>query len=197
MKLTRVSASSRSEFNYRRNAKGDCVLVDGAQPLEAEKTCAWNEPFWYDRTAYRKVPHSKCEGGLQLDKGARHVCPGHSTRGGLFWATMATLPFGIAALGAVWWSRRRSGGGKGRIRLPEPGEPGRSGIVEFLVSVPWFAIGLVGVVAEKVRDLEVPWLSERLRRSRRGGGAGAAGYRSLRLDDSLDAELLGDYDDEL
>ena len=198
--LTQNGTPPRSEFNHKRNAQGDCVLVEGAQPLEAEKTCAWNEPFWFDRTAYRKVPHSKCEGGLQLDKGSRHVCPGHSTRGGLFWATMATLPFGIAALAAVWWSRRRAGGGKGRIRLPEPGEPGRSSALEFLVSVPWFLIGVVGVVVEKVRDLEVPWLSERLRSRRRragGGGGGGGGYRSVRLDDSLDAELLGDYDDDL
>jgi hypothetical protein len=131
----------------------------------------------------RKVPHSKCEGGLQLDKGPAHVCPGHSRRGGLFWATIAVLPFGLAALAAFWWNRRRSG--KGRIRLPEPGEPGRSGVVEFLVSVPWFLIGIVGVAIERLRDIELPFVG---RRNRRGG------YRSLRLD--MDAELLADYDDD-
>ncbi|GAA6008486.1 vacuolar protein sorting/targeting protein 10 [Rhodotorula paludigena] len=176
------------EFNYKRNTRGECVLTEGAQPLESDKTCTIHDPFWYDRTAYRKIPHSKCEGGLQLDKGPRHLCPGRSARGGFFWATIAVLPFGIAALAAVWWTRRR--GGKGRIRLPEPGEPGRSGFVDFLISVPWFVVGVVGVVVEKVRDIEVPWLSNRLRRNRRGG------YRSLRLEDDVGAELLTDYDDD-
>ncbi|BGO96427.1 putative Signal sequence binding protein [Rhodotorula toruloides ATCC 204091] len=171
------------EFNYKRNARGECVLVEGAQPLESDQTCAWDQPFWYERTSMRKVPHSKCVGGLQLDKGPAHVCPGHSRRGGFFWATIAVLPFGLAALAAFWWNRRRSG--KGRIRLPEPGEPGRSGVVEFLVSVPWFLIGIVGVAIEKLRNIELPFVG---RRNRRGG------YRSLRLD--MDAELLADYDDD-
>ncbi|GAA5827143.1 hypothetical protein JCM3770_007150 [Rhodotorula araucariae] len=177
------------EYNYKRNARGDCVLVEGAQPLEADQTCKVDQAFWYDRTNMRKIPHSKCQGGLQLDKGSRHVCPGISTRGGFFWAMVAVLPFGIAALAAIWWTRRR--GGKGRIRLPEPGEPGRSTIVDVLVSIPWFVVGVAGAVFEKVRDLDIPWLGNRLRRNRRGG------YRNVRLDDALDAELLQDYDDEL
>ncbi|GAA5934219.1 hypothetical protein JCM1841_004702 [Sporobolomyces salmonicolor] len=179
------------EFNHRRDSRGDCVPVPGAAPLEADQTCAWDQPFWYDRTAYRKVPHSKCEGGLALDKGSRHVCAGHSTRGGFFWATIAVLPFGIAALAAVWWARRR-GGGKGRIRLPEPGEGNRSGLAELLISIPWFVVGVVGAVVSYARELEIPWLSDRLRRRN-----SSRGYRSLRLEDAMDAELLGDYDDEL
>ncbi|GAA6042590.1 hypothetical protein JCM8097_003146 [Rhodosporidiobolus ruineniae] len=183
------------EFNYRRDHRGECVLVPGAKPLASEPTCAYDQgPFWYDRTAYRKVPHSKCVGGLDLDKGSRHVCPGRSTRGGLFWATIAVLPFGIAALAAVWWTRRRSSGfGKyGSIRLPEPGEPGRSTAVDILVSIPWFVIGVAGALWERVQEL--PFVRDRMRRRNSRGG-----YRSLRLDDAdLDAQLLGSYgDDEL
>lgn len=150
----------------------------------------------------RRVPHTKCKGGLDLDKGSRHSCPSYvSPKGGFFWATVAVLPFGLAALAAIWWTRRRASGGKyGRIRLPEPGEAGRSPAVDFLVSIPWFVVGVVGAVVEKLREVEVPFLSDRLR-ARRGsrglGGGAGGGYRSLRLDDSLDAELLGDYDDEL
>lgn len=136
----------------------------------------------------RKVPHSTCTGGISLDLGSAHACPGYSSHSWFFWATVFVAPFFIAGLAAVWWSRRR--GGKGRIRLPEPGEGGNSGLVDVLVSVPWFIIGVVGVVVAYVRTVEIPWLSDTLRRSSRDG----SGYRTVRLDD--DAALLRDYDDE-
>lgn len=123
-----------SEFNYKRDARGVCVLVEGAKPLEADQTCKRDQQFWYDRTNLRKIPHSKCEGGLALDRGYQHACPGRQGRGWLFWLTMTVAPFLFAALAAVWWTRRRSGKG-GRIRLPEPGE-GNSGVVDLLLSVP-------------------------------------------------------------
>ncbi|GAA6014077.1 hypothetical protein JCM10207_000230 [Rhodosporidiobolus poonsookiae] len=183
------------EFNYKRNARGDCVLVDGAQPLASDATCPYGQPFWYDRTAYRRIPHTKCKDGVALDKGSRHTCPGAGARGGFFWATIAVLPFGIAALAAVWWHRRKSSR-YGKIRLPTPGEPGRSSAVDILVSIPYFAVGLIGALVEKVRDINIPWLSDKLRGQRRGRGYGD--YRSLRLDDdSIGAELLDDYEDEL
>ncbi|KAI5476446.1 signal sequence binding protein [Pseudohyphozyma bogoriensis] len=174
------------EFNYKRDARDQCVLVDGAQPLASEETCSWDQPFWYERTNMRKIPHSTCEGGLTLDRGAEHACPGHSRHGWFFWATITLAPFLIAGLAAVWWTRRRSG--KGRIRLPEPGETSGSGVVDVLVSVPWFVVGVVGAVVAYVREMEIPYVSDRLRRSSRSG------YRSLRLDD--DAELLQDYDSD-
>lgn len=177
-----------SEFNYKRDSRGVCVLVDGAQPLESDSTCTWDQAFWYERTSMRKVPHSTCTGGISLDLGSAHACPGYSSHSWFFWATVFVAPFFIAGLAAVWWSRRR--GGKGRIRLPEPGEGGNSGLVDVLVSVPWFIIGVFGVVVAYVRTVEIPWLSDRLRRSSRDG----SGYRTVRLDD--DAALLRDYDDE-
>jgi hypothetical protein len=195
------------EFNYRLNDKEECVLVPGAKPLpsgSSEEMCfSWDQPFWYERTPYRKIPHSKCIDGLSLDKGSAHVCPGNgnlSNRSGFFWTMVAVLPFGIAGLTAVWWTRRRGGGlsSGGRIRLPEPGEGNRSGLTELLISIPWFLVGAVRVATAKLKDLEIPWLSDRLRRSggRRGGGVGIGSsrnhYRTVRLEDSLDAELLGD-----
>lgn len=121
-----------------------------------------------------------------LDQGSRHACPGHSNHGWFFWTTLTLLPFFIAGLAAVWWSRRR--GGKGRIRLPEVGEGSNSSAVEILVSIPWFVIGVVGAVVAWGKSVEIPWLSDRLRRSSRNG------YRNVHLDD--DAELLRDYDDD-
>lgn len=176
-----------SEFNYKRNDQGTCVLVDGAKPLESDSTCEWDQPFWYERTSVRKVPHSSCEGGLTLDRGSAHACPAFQKRGWFFWATITVAPFIIAGLAAVWWTRRRSG--KGRIRLPEPGEGGRSGLLDVVVSIPWFVVGVVGVVWAYAKEVEIPWVSAWLRaRTSRGG------YRTVRIDD--DAALLRDYDDE-
>ena len=154
-------------------------------PLPADDTCTWDQPFWYDRTNLRKIPHSSCVGGLALHQGSAHACPGISRHGWLFWLTIAIAPFFLAGLAAIFWTRRRSG--KGRIRLPEPGEGGNSGLADVLVSVPWFLIGVVGAVVGWAKEVEIPWLSERLRRGR-------GGYRTLRLDD--DAALLRDYEDD-
>ena len=60
--------------------------------------------------------------------------------------------------------------------------------MEILVSIPWFIIGVVGAVVAWGKSVEIPWLSDRLRRSSRNG------YRNVHLDD--DAELLRDYDDD-
>jgi len=46
-------------------------------------------------------------------------------------------------------------------------------------------IGVVGAVVAWAKDVEIPFLSERLRRNSRSG------YRTVRLDDAMDAELLG------
>ncbi|KAK4055938.1 vacuolar protein sorting/targeting protein PEP1 [Microbotryomycetes sp. JL221] len=179
------------EFNYKRNARGECVLVDGAQPLASDQTCRWNQEFWYERTNYRKVPHSECQGGLQLDKGFSHTCPGHETKSLLFWLSLLIVPILFVGLGWVWYQRRKNGmgvGHLGRIRLPEPGDGSRNQLVEFMLSVPWFIIGVTGVIVAKVRDLEIPYVSNLMRNRNR------TGYRSLRLDE--DAEMLADYDDE-
>lgn len=179
-----------SEFNYKRNAQGKCVLVEGASPLESNDQCTWDQPFWYERTPLRKVPHSKCEGGLALDQGFAHACPGNTSHSFFFWATITIAPFLIAGLAAIWWTRRRGGGG--RIRLPEAGEGGNGNLIEVLASVPWFLIGVIGVVVGYLKELEIPWVSDKIRRKSRSG------YRTLRLDDDaelLQEEGLDDYED--
>lgn len=89
---------------------------------------------------------------------------------------MTILPFLIATLAAIWWSRRR--GGKGRIRLPESlGEGGGAAaatsigrnLLEIAASVPWFLVGVAGVFVGWAKELEIPWLSQRMRRTGRGG----------------------------
>ncbi|SCZ93735.1 BZ3500_MvSof-1268-A1-R1_Chr6-3g08852 [Microbotryum saponariae] len=174
------------EFNYKRDSNGVCQLVDGAAPLPSDSTCAWNQDFWHERTNMRRIPHSECQGGMSLDRGAAHVCPGRSTRGFFFWATLSVVPFLFAGLTALWWTRRRGGHG-GRIRLPEPGDGSNSQLVDLLLSVPWAIVGIVAATASRVREMDIPFISNRLRRRDRSG------YR-LHIDD--DAEVLMDYDED-
>jgi len=170
------------EFNHRRDTSGKCVLVDGAEPLPADDSCAWDQEFWFDRTELRKVPHSSCEGGLQLDRGRQHVCPAARRHGFFWWTTILLAPLMLAALFALWWYRRR--GGRGSIRLSEPTlAPAGDGCLSTLASVPWWLIGMTGAVAGWVNRV----LNDRFT-SRRGG------YRHLAVDD--DAELLAEYDEE-
>lgn len=103
---TCTAADFECEFNYIR--KGDkCVLVDGASPLTPNtiaEQCIGMESDWYDRTEYRKIPFSSCEGGERLDRGTKHACPGlvGIGLGAFFWATVTIVPF-VCAAAAGWW----------------------------------------------------------------------------------------------
>lgn len=127
------------EFNhYRRDGK--CVLVDGATALSVDTTyeqCDGAE-FWYERTAYRKIPYSSCEGGERPDRGARHVCPaiiGIGSHGAFFWMFVALIPFGAAGLAGWWWYKT---GGVGAIRLDEHRAFTQDhSVVGFIASVPF------------------------------------------------------------
>lgn len=169
-----------SEFNHVRNSKGECKLVEGLSPLESEETCSWEDTYWYERTAYRKNPHSKCEGGIRLDRGQRHICSHRRGHGFFYWTSVLIAPFFVAGLFAIWWDRRRSIGRKGRIHLPEPSDFSSSDrpmdkAIGILLSIPWALAGLFHSVRARAMGF--------MPRSRR-----AAGYRNLSLDD--DAELL-------
>lgn len=95
-----------SEFNYAKNANDECVLVPGTTPLPDDDSCKNDEEFWYERTAYRKIPYSSCEGGTRLDRGTGHSCPGFRSHGPLFWWFVILIPFMFTALVAYWYYRR-------------------------------------------------------------------------------------------
>lgn len=173
-----------SEFNHVRNDRGECVLVDGAKPLASEEMCSWDDTYWYERTAYRKSPHSKCEGGQRLDHGTRHLCSHRRGHGFFYWTSVIIAPFFAAGLFAIWWTQKQTGARHGRIHLPDPSDfQGSDSPVRqaagVLLSVPWFLVGIFNAARARIAN--------RLPRSRR-----ANGYRSLSLED--DAELLREDD---
>lgn len=95
-----------SEFNHERDASGECLLVSGLQPLSNDDTCRGDDDYWYDRTAYRKIPHSSCEGGIRIDRGSPHICPGFRAHSAFFWIMVFLLPFGFTSLVGYWYYRR-------------------------------------------------------------------------------------------
>lgn len=171
-----------------RNTDGECVLVEGTQPLPDDDSCRGGAQYWYERTPYQRIPHSSCEDGERPDRGRRHLCPGVSGHGFFFWVFVLIVPFAFTALVATWYYKR-SGLATGTIRLPGDGRPrfgaSDAGVVETLASVPWFVIGIANVafemVAEWVRDATFSL------RSRRG-------YRDVPVDE--DAQILRFADEE-
>lgn len=180
------------EFNYYRDPSGNCVLVEGASSLPIDtldEQCDGIQPFWYERTPYRKIPYSSCEGGERPDRGKQHACPGligGAGISGLFWGSIAILPFACAALAGYWWFSKA--GRPGSIRLGEhrafSGERG-SGALSTLASVPYALIGVTQAGWAWVVQ-RVPFVVDLFARR--------APYRQVPLDD--DAEVLATYDDE-
>ncbi|KAG1747763.1 uncharacterized protein EDB91DRAFT_1245255 [Suillus paluster] len=191
------------EFNYVR--KGDeCVLVQGMTPRASDDSCRNGEDYWYERTAYRKVFYSTCEGGDRIDRGTSHLCPGIKGHSAMFWMMVIMFPFAITALVAWWWYTK-SGLARGRvmftlyvhvlclllmyrtIRLPggEYSHGTGSGALATLASVPWFLLGLAGIAFEYVASsLEAVSMGYRTRR----------GYRDVPVDE--DAQVLRFEDEE-
>ncbi|KZP04862.1 Oligoxyloglucan reducing end-specific cellobiohydrolase [Athelia psychrophila] len=179
-----VASDFECEFNYERTTTGQCELAFGATPLPDDDSCRNGEEYWYERTGYRKIPHSSCEDGDRPDRGHRHVCPGIGAHGFFFWLFVLFVPFAFTAMVGTWYYRR-GGFARGTIRLP--GESSRfdsdSGVMATLASVPWFLVGLAGIAFE--------WVAERVQsvtdvQSRRG-------YRDLPVDE--DAQVLR-FEDE-
>ena len=114
---TCTAADFECEFNHYRDNSGKCVLVEGATALSAmsseEEQCDGYTSTWYERTAYRKIPHSSCQGGDRPDRGKEHSCPGliGSGHGWIFWGSVAILPFAMAGLAGYWWLSKGSRGG--------------------------------------------------------------------------------------
>ncbi|KAI0041822.1 Oligoxyloglucan reducing end-specific cellobiohydrolase [Auriscalpium vulgare] len=175
------------EFNHVRDSSGQCVLVESTTPLPNDDTCRNGEDYWYERTPYRKIPHSTCEDGKRPDRGARHLCPGIKAHGAFFWLFIFTVPFIFTALVAYWYYSK-SGLARGTIRLPGDSRSAfrsDAGLVDTLASVPWYVVGLAGIaweaVASSVHSLALSF------RSRRG-------YRNVPVDE--DAQILRFEDEE-
>lgn len=205
---------SCSEFNHVRNPDGKCVLVSGTEPLPPHDSCRNGEDYWYERTAYRKIPYSTCEDGLALHQGTRHVCPGIRAHGAAFWFFVLVLPFVFTA-SVAWWYYRKSGLARGcvsllspvlgsvakdadsraswswcnrMIRLPgdtRPSFSSDSGFMSTLASVPWFIVGLAGIAWERISSTVEGFATSM--RSRRG-------YRNIPVDE--DAQILRFEDEE-
>ncbi|KAG0144537.1 hypothetical protein CROQUDRAFT_108449 [Cronartium quercuum f. sp. fusiforme G11] len=179
------------DFNYKRDPlTHECVLENGAKPLiNSESNCNWNDTYWYDRTPFRKIPYSSCEGGIELDKGSQHICPASRNHGFFWWTTFVVVPALGVGLGGFWWMRRRAGLSgvrrRGPIALADGGQRRSNGrereIIETIASVPWFLAGVGAAIWGWI--VSKSWI----------GGGNRQGYRQVSLDD--DAELLQDYDD--
>ena len=104
------SLHAPSEFNYYRADNGSCVLHPGTQPRSDDDSCYNDEDYWYERTAYRKIPYSSCEGGKRIDRGTAHICPGIKAHGTFFWLMMFFIPCAFAALAGWWYVRKRARG---------------------------------------------------------------------------------------
>jgi hypothetical protein len=139
------------------------VLVDGAQALSVNtewEQCDGGAQYWYERTAYRKIPYSTCEGGDRPDRGKRHDCPGligGAGLSGLFWGSIAILPFAFAGLGGWWWYNQSQKPGGIRLGDHRAFGGGESGWLGTLASVPYFLVG-VGPVAWAWVERKVPFL---------------------------------------
>ncbi len=108
------NVSFPSEFNHVLNDNGDCVLVPGAQPLPSDGTCSNGDEYWYERTAYRKIRYSTCEGGITIHQGDPHNCPGIRGHGFFFWVFVLFFPTAIALL-VGFWVYKRSGFVRGYV----------------------------------------------------------------------------------
>ncbi|KAG9313252.1 hypothetical protein JVU11DRAFT_6715 [Chiua virens] len=168
------------EWNFVKDEDGKCVAVSGTTPLADDDSCRNNEEYWYERTPYRKVTHSSCEGGNRLDRGTQHFCPGIKGH------SCFLLDYVTALLS--WWWYKKSGLARGTIRLPGDyarysGSP--AGMLDTLASVPWFLLGLAGIayeyVSSKLESLSMGYRAHR-------------GYRDLPIDE--DAQILRFEDEE-
>ncbi|TFK24535.1 vacuolar protein sorting/targeting protein 10 [Coprinopsis marcescibilis] len=178
------------EFNHIKNEKDECVLVLGTTSLPSDEKCENGEEYWYERTAYRRIPYSSCEGGDRLDRGKAHRCPGFGSRSGWFWLFVLLLPCAFTGLVGYYYYRK-SGHARGTIRLPggdnrAPNLGSASGMLDTLASVPWFLVGVAGIAAE--------WVSSQIQSASWSPWKARGGYRHIPIDE--DAQILRFEDEE-
>ncbi|KAI0314429.1 Oligoxyloglucan reducing end-specific cellobiohydrolase [Amylostereum chailletii] len=177
------------EFNYEMNANGQCVPIPKTTALASDNSCRGDDEYWYERTAYRRIPHSTCEGGKRLDRGTAHLCPGVRAHGGWFWFFMFLIPISFTGLVAYWYYQK-SGLARGNIRLPGDSRmdfTSDSGVVATIASVPWFIVGLGAIAWENVSSTAEAFLARFRTRS-------GSGYRHVPVDE--DAQVLRFADED-
>ncbi|KAJ9098981.1 hypothetical protein QFC20_005799 [Naganishia adeliensis] len=187
---TCVPSDFECQFNHYRDASDKCVLVQGAVALPkdtSEEQCVGFEPYWYERTAYRKIPYSSCEGGARPDRGARHSCPGLVGGGrgvvAFFYWLLVLLVAGGAASGVAYllYTRRE----RGAIRLSEHRAfGGSSGALSTLASVPYYMLGVASAAAA--------WMQKQIPFIRGLFPGGRNTYRPI----DEDAEILNAYEED-
>ncbi|KAJ7230698.1 vacuolar protein sorting/targeting protein 10 [Mycena pura] len=176
-------ADFECDFNYFKNEADECILTPGTTPLPDDASCRGGEDYWYERTPYRKISYSTCDGGERPDRGGQHQCPGFKGHSGFFWFIVLVIPI-LFVVGVGYCYYANSGLARGNIRLPGDGPAfarQTSGVLDTVASVPWFLIGLGGIAWE--------WTNSRFRTrfpNRRG-------YRNLPIDE--DAQILR-FEDE-
>ncbi|KAJ6550404.1 vacuolar protein sorting/targeting protein 10 [Mycena vulgaris] len=135
------------EFNYCKNEADECVLIPEATPLPND-SCDKGQDDWYERTAYRRISYSTCEGGERLDRGARHRCPTSGPvqqKGSVLWFLAAIWIFILMFLVAYWCYSSCSA--RRRIQLPEDDsapDHRASKIMVTVMSIPLFLLNMVG-----------------------------------------------------
>jgi hypothetical protein len=112
-------------FGYEREG-GTCVksiLIAEHAPSQHEDSCIDGQEDWYERTAYRKIAHSSCEGGVRLDRGTRHQCGSTGVSAGhevVFWWAVSTIPLMVIGMVMIaWWYRKHTSRRNGPIHLPD------------------------------------------------------------------------------
>ncbi|KAH8832167.1 hypothetical protein DL96DRAFT_1678366 [Flagelloscypha sp. PMI_526] len=100
------------EFNHFRspNTTRECILHEGAEPLPDDKTYLLNGEYWFERTPYRKISYSSCQGGSRLDRGPAHKCVYATSpfmwREKLSWWLLSFISLIMSLCLVTWWYGR-------------------------------------------------------------------------------------------
>lgn len=193
------------DFNYERGNDGRCHLVSGLEKPDHKESCAKNQSLieWYEPTGYRKIPLTKCVGGMELDKGKVKPCRGHEKEfnerhGPSGWAIFFGIIFALTVSGAIgWYVWNRWTGKFGAIRLGEDSSGEQSPLVRYPIIVI-SAVIAVAVAIPAIIQLAVEWVASKLSRPKRFTTRGSFARGNYAVVNDDDGELLGsDEDDEV
>ncbi|KKK22888.1 hypothetical protein P175DRAFT_0448026 [Aspergillus ochraceoroseus IBT 24754] len=115
------------DYNFEPQSDGSCALVPGLEKQDAAAYCKANPDAieYWEKTGYRRIPQTTCQGGKNLDHLERKPCPGkheefdkkHGISGvGLFFAIVTPITVAVAV---GYYAFTRWDGKFGQIRLGE------------------------------------------------------------------------------